>query len=66
MKAAVNFPRESLLRMPHYLHQHSGGSAWKEDHRRDSNGALAGRVIGLTMASPVSRSWAGYWQRAAA
>ena len=50
---------------PQYLHQYANEAAWKEDHRREANGALAGRVISLSMASPVSRSWKGYWQRAA-
>ena len=48
-----------------YLHQYASEAAWKEDHRREANGALAGRVVSLAMASPVSRQWAGYWQRAA-
>lgn len=47
-----------------YLHQYAGEAAWKEDHRREDNGRLAGRVLGLAMAHPVSRNWAGYWQRA--
>jgi transposase-like protein len=49
---------------PHYLHQYAHEAAWKEDHRRLANGALAARTLGLAMASPVSRVWAGYWQRA--
>lgn len=50
---------------PQYLHQYAGEAAWKEDHRRLSNGALASRTLGLAMHSPVSRDWSGYWQRAA-
>lgn len=50
---------------PQYLHAYASQAAWKEDHRRESNGALTYRTIGLAMASPVSRQWAGYWQRAA-
>ncbi len=50
---------------PKYLHQFANHAAWLEDHRRESNGALAGRLIGLSMAHPVSRNWKGYWQRAA-
>ena len=49
-----------------YLHQYANHAAWMEDHRRESNGALAGRVLGLAMAHPVSRNWKGYWQRHAA
>ncbi len=48
-----------------YLHAYADHAAWLEDHRRLSNGALANRVAGLAMAHPVSRNWAGYWQRAA-
>ena len=50
---------------PQYLHQYASEAAWKEDHRSVANGAQAGRVISLAMASPVSRQWAGYWQRSA-
>ena len=50
---------------PRYLHQYAGHAAWLEDHRREPNGALAGRLAGLAMAAPVSRQWAGYWQREA-
>ena len=48
-----------------YLHAYADHAAWLEDHRRLSNGALANRVAGLALAHPVSRNWAGYWQRAA-
>ncbi|NOX96386.1 MAG: IS1595 family transposase [Alphaproteobacteria bacterium] len=49
-----------------YLHAYATHSAWLEDHRYQSNGKLAGRVIKNVMASPVSRQWAGYTQRGAA
>lgn len=48
---------------PRYLHQYAAHAAWLEDHRRKDNGAKAHRVVGLTMAHPVSRNWKGYWQR---
>lgn len=48
-----------------YLHQYANEAAWKEDHRREANGVLAERIGVASMASPVSRTWAGYWQRAA-
>lgn len=48
-----------------YLHQYANEAAWKEDHRRMDNGALARRTLGLSLGSPVSRQWAGYWQRLA-
>ncbi len=40
-------------------------AAWLEDHRDQSNGALADRLIGNALAAPVSRTWKGYWQRRA-
>ncbi len=51
---------------PQYLHQYAAHAAWLEDHRRESNGALAGRIVRNAMAAPVSRKWKGYWQRKAA
>ncbi len=48
-----------------YLAQYANHAAWLEDHRRLSNGELAGRLAGLAMKHPVSRDWKGYWQRAA-
>lgn len=50
---------------PQYLHQYASEAAWKEDHRRLDNGALASRAIRLAMAHRVSKNWCGYWQRAA-
>jgi hypothetical protein len=48
--------------------QHLGGyaahAAWLEDHRLESNGALADHLIRDGLAFPVSRAWKGYWQRA--
>jgi hypothetical protein len=41
-------------------------AAWLEDHRDESNGALADRLIGGALSTPVSRAWKGYWQRRAA
>ncbi len=46
-----------------YLHQYAAHAAWLEDHRRESNGALASRIVAGAMAAPVSREWKGYWQR---
>jgi transposase-like protein len=48
-----------------YLNQYAGEAAWREDHRRRSNGAQAGLVCGAALAAGVSRQWKGYWQRAA-
>lgn len=49
-----------------YLDAYAGHAAWLEDHREESNGRLADRLISSALASPVSRSWKGYWQRRAA
>lgn len=47
-----------------YLYQYANHAAWLEDHRRESNGALAMRLVEAAMGSKVSRVWKGYWQRA--
>jgi transposase-like protein len=48
-----------------YLVAYAGEMAWREDHRRVTNGEQFHRVIAASMAHPVSRVWKGYWQRAA-
>src|SRR3546814_829376 len=48
-----------------YLASYAAEMAWREDNRRTSNGAQAGMVLEAAMDAPVSRRWAGYWQRAA-
>lgn len=49
-----------------YLGTYAAHAAWLEDHRKESNGRLAYRLIGGALAAPVSREWKGYWQRRAA
>ena len=49
-----------------YLHQYAGEIAWREDHRRVSNGEQYLRITTAALAHPVSRQWNGYWQRAVA
>ncbi len=46
-----------------YLAAYSREMAWREDHRRVSNGEQWLTVAGLALAHPVSRRWKGYWQR---
>jgi len=46
-----------------YLYQYANHAAWLEDHRRRSNGANAMALLGGALNHPVSRVWAGYWQR---
>ena len=48
---------------PQYLHQYAGEMAWREDHRRKSNGEQYACVTKLALQHPVSRNWHGYWQR---
>jgi transposase-like protein len=50
---------------PRYLGAYANHAAWLEDHRRHDNGSAARKVVGAAMGSPVSRTWKGYWQRAA-
>jgi transposase-like protein len=47
-----------------YLYQYAKHAAWLEDHRRRSNGGNAMALLGGALNHPVSRVWAGYWQRA--
>ena len=49
---------------PH-LNAYASEASWREDYRRVDNGAQAAMVTRAAMVSPVSRKWAGYWQRAA-
>lgn len=45
---------------PQYLHQYAAHAAWLEDHRRDDNGQLVQRALGLALNHKVSRNWKGY------
>ena len=49
-----------------YLHQYANEMAWREDNRRTSNGEQYHAVMRAAAVAPVSRQWAGYWQRRAA
>ena len=48
-----------------YLNAYAGEMARRDDNRRVANGSQAAIVTRAAMVSPVSRKWAGYWQRAA-
>lgn len=48
-----------------YLNAYANEMAWREDHRRVDNGSQVMLVAGAAMLSRQSRSWTGYWQRAA-
>ena len=47
-----------------YLGSYAREMAWREDNRRVANGEQTAKVGVSAMRSPVSRTWAGYWQRA--
>jgi transposase-like protein len=46
-----------------YLARYAQEAAWRENHRRDSNGEQVDCVVALAMALPPSVDWCGYWQR---
>jgi transposase-like protein len=46
-----------------YLASYAGEMAWREDARRNSNGAQYLRITRAAVVHPVSRQWKGYWQR---
>jgi len=48
-----------------YLGAYAGEMAWREDHRRKSNGVLYLMAANASLVHPVSRQWKGYWQRRA-
>ena len=47
-----------------YLSAYANEMSWREDNRRVSNGGQFLRASDAALAHPVSRVWAGYWQRA--
>jgi hypothetical protein len=49
-----------------YLGSYAGEMAWREDHRRVSNGEQYLLATNAALRHPVSRQWKGYWQRVAA
>lgn len=48
-----------------YLSAYAAEAEWRENHRRASNGNQYKIVVDAAMRRPVSRQWAGYWQRVA-
>lgn len=48
-----------------YLVRYAQEAAWREDHRRSTNGWQVQGVAGLALACRPSVDWAGYWQRKA-
>jgi chorismate mutase len=48
---------------PQHLQKYADEAAWKEDHRRLDNGALAHRTLELALNQQRSKFWTGYWHR---
>lgn len=46
-----------------YLSAYASEMAWREDHRRVSNGVQYLMMTDAALQHPVSRQWKGYWQR---
>jgi transposase-like protein len=46
-----------------YLAAYAGEMSWREDNRRQSNGAQYMTLASAAAHHPVSRQWKGYWQR---
>lgn len=49
-----------------YLAAYAGEMAWREDHRRNTNGDQFTQLVSLAAKNGVSRVWKGYWQRSQA
>jgi hypothetical protein len=48
-----------------YLSAYATEMAWREDFRRNSNGAQFMMVADASAQAPKSKAWSGYWQRRA-
>jgi hypothetical protein len=46
-----------------YLIRFAQEAAWRENHRRDPNGAQVDRIVALSMKHKPSLDFGGYWQR---
>jgi hypothetical protein len=46
-----------------YLLRFAQEAAWREDHRREPNGAQVDRIVALAMRNKPSVDFCGYWQR---
>ncbi len=49
-----------------YLSAYASEMAWREDHRRVSNGQQFSAVAAFAIRHPASGKWSRYWQRSAA
>jgi transposase-like protein len=50
----------------HRLQAYANECAWRENHRRQSNGTHWNLITAAALAHPKSETWAGYWHRNAA
>jgi len=48
-----------------YISAYANEMAWRENHRRVPTGAQWDKITAAALAHPISRKWAGYWQRSA-
>lgn len=48
-----------------YLNRYASEMAWREDHRRESNGAQFKAIAAAAINAPMSLEWRGYGRRAA-
>lgn len=46
-----------------YLSAYAAEMAWREDHRRVSNGEQYLMAAHAALSHPISESWSRYWQR---
>ena len=46
-----------------YLIRFAQEAAWREDHKREANGAQVDRIVALSMKHKPSMDFSGYWQR---
>jgi hypothetical protein len=46
-----------------YLDEYASEMAWRENNRRLANGTHWNLISAAALAHPVSRKWAGYWNR---
>jgi transposase-like protein len=49
-----------------YLNRYAAEAGWRDDHRRESNGAQFRMIVGLVAKNGPSVDFCGYWQRAKA
>jgi hypothetical protein len=50
----------------HRLQAYADEMAWRENHRRQSNGTHWNLITAAALAHPKSETWCGYWHRSAA